>query len=157
MSPSLGDAGTFKTMMRWLPRILMLVTLTGLLAMHGVDAAAASDGDAGRQQVVEATHAAQSVSHHADEPTANEAGASLGMSGRADGGGGGERGLHHVAAACMVALVAVVVAGARRYLLRAASIGTAVLHGVASAVVRATDLLLPPPEPGWLRLCVIRR
>lgn len=143
-------------MMRWLPRILLLVTVAGVLAMHGIDAAPASAHDADSRQSVEVVNLAENAGHHADEPMPDVAGGFT-ITAPGNSSAGGALSLHHVAAACMVALAAVAVARARRLLTVVASTGTAIVHDVGSAVVRAIDMLLPPPEPGWVRLCVIRR
>ena len=118
-------------MSQWLPRILVLVTIAGLLAMHGVDAAATAAHDGGADDV---THGA----HHAG--TTDE-----------------DAGLHHAAAACMLALVTAVAIGARR---RLVAIGRAIAtatEGTVSAVGEAFRDTLHPPDPAWVRLCVIRR
>jgi hypothetical protein len=146
MPASRRSAGTVDVMVRWLPRILVLVTLVGLLAMHGIDATATA---AHESQV--AVDAESQLSHDMSPMAGQERGVERSTT-TSDPHGS----LHHVAVACLFALVAVAAFGIRRLVVRATR-RTMRLAQTATAAMAATfRAIWHPPQPAWVRLCVIR-
>lgn len=143
MSPSRRRPGTVDPMMRWLPRILALVTLVGLLAMHGLDAAAT------------AAHAADGAPLAHGHAPVDEV-APPGPDAIAGSSGQRHRPLHHAAVACVFVLVTAAVFGIRRRLVRAARRTLGVARAAATALVGSMDPVWHPRRPVWVRLCVIR-
>jgi hypothetical protein len=146
MPASGPSASTVDAMVRWLPRILVLVTLVGLLAMHGIDATATAAHE---------TQAATAVESHLSHDMSPMAGEAHGVE-RSPTTSDPHGSLHHVAVACMFALVAAAAFGIRRLVVRATR-RTMGLTQTATATMAATfEAIWHPAQPAWVRLCVIR-
>lgn len=135
-------ATTVINVMRW----LLLVAVTGLLGLHGFDAAATSAH--GETVPVVAPPMASSSADFLAEAVKAEVGP--------DQPHGRESNLlHHVAGLCIVVLITGIAAVAARLVARCRRLagGTTLF---SQGVEAALDFVRPPP-PAWLRLRVDRR
>lgn len=133
-------------MVRWLPRILALVTLVGLLTMHGIDATATA--------AHESRGAAGAESHPPHEASAMAS--PDGTVERSPAPSDRHGGLHHVAVACVFVVVTAAVLGIRRLLLQLARQAVEVALAAPANVTATFDAIWNPPQPVWVRLCIIR-
>ena len=146
MPESGRSASTVVAMVRWLPRIVALVTLVGLLTMHGLDATATAAHE---------THGPAATEVHPSHDAPAFASQS-GIVERSPAPSDSHRSLHHVAIACVFALVTAAVLGIRRLLLRLARQAIGVVMAAAVTVAATFEAIWRPPQPVWVRFCVIR-
>lgn len=131
--------------MHRIPRILLVVAIAGVLAMHGVDATTTA------QHVAAAPSA--SASEHDMHAVNSMSAAAAGSSGEQQSDGAA----HHVIAVCIAALVGALGFAGRRLLFRLAAATVARTELAVLTVGERLDEILRPPPPAWVRLCVLRR
>lgn len=130
--------------MHRIPRILVVVAIAGVLAMHGVDATTTAQHIAATSHVAAAAddlHAAAPMSPAATATSAEH---------QSDGAG------HHLVMVCIAALVGALGFAGRRLLFRLAAAAARTELAVLT-VGQCLDEILRPPPPAWVRLCVLRR
>jgi hypothetical protein len=131
--------------MHRVPRILLVVAVAGVLAMHGVDATTTARHAAAAPNAAAAEH-----DMHAFEPVTLAAADTSGEHQN-------DRAGHHVVMLCIAALVGALGFAGRRLLVRLADATVTRIELAVLNVSERVDEILRPPPPAWVRLCVLRR
>lgn len=131
--------------MHRIPRILLVVAIAGVLAMHGVDATTTA------QHVAATPHAA--VAEHDMHAAVSMSPATTDTSGEHQSDGAG----HHVIVVCIAALAGALGFVGSRLLFRLATTAVTRAALAVSDIGEHLDEILRPPPPAWVRLCVLRR
>lgn len=131
--------------MHRIPRILLVIAIAGVIAMHGVNATTTAQHVAANSNTPEVAH-----DLHAAAPTSLAATDASGEH-QSDGAG------HHLVMVCIAALAGAVGFARRRLLIRLAAATVARTEFAVSTVGERLDEILRPPPPAWVRLCVLRR